>query len=113
MLAVRRPARRWGRQLEARVRWAGQWGAEQTQWVAVRQLNARAKAEARRMEGRVLGKRPREEGAGEVAGRSYRRSPRLGGVQPAPGLPASLRRGCKRARDGRPRDEVTDGGDDI
>ena len=109
VLAVRRPARRWGRQLEARVRWARQWGSEQTQWVAVRQLNARAKADARRMEERVLGKRPRDEGAGEGAGGSRRRSPRLGGVQPAPGLLASPRRGHKRSRAGLPRGEEAGG----
>lgn len=110
VLAVRRPAQRWGRQLEVRVRWAGQWGSEQTQWVAVRQLNVRAKADARRMEECVLGKRPRDEqGAGEGAGGSRRRSLRLGGVQPAPGLLASPQRGRKRSRAGLPCDEEAGG----
>ena len=80
VLDVRRPAGGRGPQLEVRVLWAGQWGAQQAQWVRVSQLNGEAKRAARAL---VAGLPPRRTsgGAGAEGGPvRARKSPRIAGA---------------------------------
>ena len=96
---VRHPAGRQGRSLDVQVRWAGQWGSIQLQWLPVSYLNAEAKGIARRMEAKLLlkGKQDaaRDAQAAEEDGR--RVSPRLAGAAPDTEWESPKRRG-RRAK---------------
>ena len=77
VLDVRRPAGGRGPQLEVRVLWAGQWGAQQAQWVRVSQLNGEAKRAARALEAGLPPRRT-SGGAGAEGGPvRTRKSPRI------------------------------------
>jgi len=79
VLEVRRPAGGRGPQLEVRVLWAGQWGAQQAQWVRVTQLNGEAKRAARALEAGLPPRRT--SGRADAAGGpgQTRKSPRIAG----------------------------------
>ena len=108
VLDVRRPVGGRGPQLEVRVMWAGQWGAQQVQWIRISQLNGTAKRAARHMEAVRLKRRasvgePERragaalEGNDEGGGGRPRKSPRLAGAAASAGLDEAGQRKRRRA----------------
>ena len=109
---MRRPVGGRGPQLEVRVMWAGQWGAQQVQWIRISQLNGTAKRTARHMEASRLPRRTTTGAAkstddagpagGDMGdGERPRKSPRLAGDAAVSGLVDSEQRKRRRTDTGR------------